>query len=157
MFAGDPGWNPAVPSFNKPSLGGGKKGQESSPWGNPNGRRRRLALSTCGLFPSGILSTDCGLIGPFSISFSSFPLPTTITDYIRYTFILGRRKIEDEPIVSRKQADEACRMKERFEANIRCELRTPLHRIPRFSEWIYPSPETCGKVTWKATIRRDIQ
>jgi signal transduction histidine kinase len=67
-----------------------------------------------------------------------------------------QRKIEDELLIARKHADEARRMKERFAANISHELRTPLNLILGFSEVMYKSPETYGKVTWTPTIRRDI-
>jgi signal transduction histidine kinase len=67
-----------------------------------------------------------------------------------------QRKIQDELVVARRQADEARRMKERFAANISHELRTPLNLILGFSEVMYKSPETYGKVSWTPTLRRDI-
>jgi signal transduction histidine kinase/CheY-like chemotaxis protein len=69
---------------------------------------------------------------------------------------ITQRKIQDELVVARKQADEARRMKERFAANISHELRTPLNLILGFSEVMYKSPETYGKVSWTPTLRRDI-
>jgi signal transduction histidine kinase len=67
-----------------------------------------------------------------------------------------QRKIRDELLVARKQADEARRMKERFAANISHELRTPLNLILGFSEVMYKSPETYGNVSWTPTLRRDV-
>jgi signal transduction histidine kinase len=67
-----------------------------------------------------------------------------------------QRKIRDELLVARKQADEARRMKERFAANISHELRTPLNLILGFSEVMYKSPETYGSVSWTPTLRRDV-
>jgi signal transduction histidine kinase/CheY-like chemotaxis protein len=72
---------------------------------------------------------------------------------ISYTI---QRKIQDELLVARKQADEARQMKERFAANISHELRTPLNLILGFSEVMYKSPETYGNVSWTPTLRRDI-
>ena len=66
-----------------------------------------------------------------------------------------QRKIQDELLVARKQADEARQMKERFAANISHELRTPLNLILGFSEVMYKSPETYGNVSWTPTLRRD--
>ena len=67
-----------------------------------------------------------------------------------------QRKIQDELLVARKQADEARQMKERFAANISHELRTPLNLILGFSEVMYKSPETYGNISWTPTLRRDI-
>jgi signal transduction histidine kinase/CheY-like chemotaxis protein len=72
---------------------------------------------------------------------------------IAYTI---QRKIQDELLVARKQADEARQMKERFAANISHELRTPLNLILGFSEVMYKSPETYGNISWTPTLRRDI-
>jgi len=69
---------------------------------------------------------------------------------------ITQRKIQDELVVARRQADEARRMKERFAANISHELRTPLNLILGFSEVMYKSPETYGTVSWTPTLRRDI-
>jgi signal transduction histidine kinase/CheY-like chemotaxis protein len=72
------------------------------------------------------------------------------------TSYIIQRKIQDELVVARKQADEARRMKERFAANISHELRTPLNLILGFSEVMYKSPETYGNVSWTPTLRRDV-
>lgn len=67
-----------------------------------------------------------------------------------------QRRIQQELIIARQQADEARQLKERFAANISHELRTPLNIIMGFSEVIHLSPELYTDTVLPLTLRRDI-
>jgi len=67
-----------------------------------------------------------------------------------------QRRLQDELIAARNEANTARQMKERFAANISHELRTPLNLILGFSDVMYVTPEAYGDFTWPPKLRRDI-
>ncbi len=67
-----------------------------------------------------------------------------------------QRRLQDELIAARNEANAARQMKERFAANISHELRTPLNLILGFSDVIYFTPEAYGDFAWPPKLRRDI-
>jgi signal transduction histidine kinase/CheY-like chemotaxis protein len=69
---------------------------------------------------------------------------------------LTQKRLQQQLIHARHQANEARRMKERFAANISHELRTPLNLILGFSEIMYLTPEVYGDVLFPPSLTRDI-
>ena len=67
-----------------------------------------------------------------------------------------QRRTKNQLMLTRKQADSARQMKEKFAANISHELRTPLNLILGFSEMIYLSPEIYQNQSWSPALLRDI-
>ncbi|MCK6579840.1 MAG: ATP-binding protein [Anaerolineae bacterium] len=72
---------------------------------------------------------------------------------IAYT---NMRRMQQQLIGARQQADEARRMKERFAANISHELRTPLNLILGFSEIMVVTPEVYGEARFAPKLTRDL-
>jgi signal transduction histidine kinase/CheY-like chemotaxis protein len=69
---------------------------------------------------------------------------------------LTQKRLQQQLIHARHQANEARRMKERFAANISHELRTPLNLILGFSEIMYLTPEVYGNLLFPPSLTRDI-
>lgn len=67
-----------------------------------------------------------------------------------------QKRLQQQLVYAREQAEEARRMKERFASNISHELRTPLNLILGFSEIIHLTPEVYGNVQFTPTLHRDI-
>ena len=66
------------------------------------------------------------------------------------------RRTQHELVASRKEAEGARLMKQRFAANVSHELRTPLNILLGFSEVMHLSPEVYGEMTWPPEMQRDI-
>jgi signal transduction histidine kinase/CheY-like chemotaxis protein len=69
---------------------------------------------------------------------------------------LVQRRLQNELIIARNEANAARQMKERFAANISHELRTPLNLILGFSDVMFYTPEAYGEFKWPPKLRRDI-
>jgi signal transduction histidine kinase/CheY-like chemotaxis protein len=67
-----------------------------------------------------------------------------------------QRRLQNELIIARNEANTARQMKERFAANISHELRTPLNLILGFSDVMFYTPEAYGSFRWPSKLRRDI-
>ena len=67
-----------------------------------------------------------------------------------------QKRLQQQLVYAREQAEEARRMKERFASNISHELRTPLNLILGFSEIMHLTPEVYGDVQFTPTLHRDI-
>ena len=67
-----------------------------------------------------------------------------------------QKRLQQQLIYARQQAEDARQMKERFASNISHELRTPLNIILGFSEIMYLTPEIYGDVMFPPKLHRDI-
>lgn len=66
------------------------------------------------------------------------------------------RRLQNELIYARKQAEQAQVIKQQFAANVSHELRTPLNLILGFSEIMYQSPNVYGNMIWPPRLRQDV-